>query len=46
MPDVLVRNRIHGRVKGFAYESIRSFVDCLAENAPDCLQAHLGVGQL
>lgn len=28
-PDVLVRNQIHGRVKGFAYESIRSFVDKL-----------------
>ncbi len=29
VPDVLVRNTVHGRVKGFAYESIRSFVDCL-----------------
>jgi len=27
VPDVLVRNSIHGRVKGFAYESIRSFVE-------------------
>ncbi len=27
VPDILVRNSIHGRVKGFAYESIRSFVD-------------------
>lgn len=26
-PDVLVRNRVDGKVKGFAYESIRSFVD-------------------
>ena len=34
VPDVLVRNRIHGRVKGFAYESIRSFVDCLADDLP------------
>lgn len=34
VPDVLVRNRVHGRVKGFAYESIRSFVDCLATGAP------------
>lgn len=34
VPDVLVRNRVHGRVKGFAYESIRSFVDCLAADAP------------
>ncbi|GHU02494.1 dehydrogenase [Spirochaetia bacterium] len=30
VPDVLVRNTVHGRVKGFAYESIRSFVDKLA----------------
>lgn len=27
VPDILVRNTVHGRVKGFAYESIRSFVD-------------------
>lgn len=26
-PDIIVRNRVDGRVKGFAYESIRSFVD-------------------
>ena len=29
VPDVLVRNTVHGRVKGFAYESIRSFIDKL-----------------
>lgn len=34
VPDVLVRNQIHGRVKGFAYESIRSFVDKLASGEP------------
>ncbi|GHU65590.1 dehydrogenase [Clostridia bacterium] len=34
VPDVLVRNKIHGRVKGFAYESIRSFIDCLADDKP------------
>lgn len=34
VPDVLVRNQIHGRVKGFAYESIRSFVDKLAADEP------------
>ncbi len=34
VPDILVRNKIHGRVKGFAYESIRSFVDCLATGKP------------
>ena len=27
VPDILVRNTVHGRVKGFAYESIRDFVD-------------------
>lgn len=27
VPDILVRNTVHGKVKGFAYESIRSFVD-------------------
>ncbi len=26
-PDIIVKNRIAGKVKGFAYESIRSFVD-------------------
>ena len=34
VPDVIVRNQIHGRVKGFAYESIRSFVDKLASGDP------------
>lgn len=34
VPDIIVRNRIHGRVKGFAYESIRSFVDKLASDEP------------
>lgn len=34
VPDVLVRNRVHGYVKGFAYESIRSFVDRLAAGQP------------
>jgi predicted dehydrogenase len=27
VPDILVKNTVHGYVKGFAYESIRSFVD-------------------
>jgi predicted dehydrogenase len=31
--DVLVRNYVFGRCNGFAYESIRSFVDCLASDA-------------
>ena len=34
VPDIIVRNQIHGRVKGFAYESIRSFVDQLAADKP------------
>ena len=34
VPDIIVRNKIHGRVKGFAYESIRSFVDKLASGEP------------
>ena len=34
VPDIIVRNQIHGRVKGFAYESIRSFVDKLAAGEP------------
>lgn len=34
VPDVLVRNRIHGRVKGFSYESIRSFIDKLYTDEP------------
>lgn len=29
-PDVLVRHFVHGKAKGFAYESIRHFIDCLA----------------
>ncbi len=28
-PDVLVQNSVFGQPKGFAFESIRSFVDCL-----------------
>ena len=34
VPDIIVRNQIHGRVKGFAYESIRSLVDKLAADEP------------
>lgn len=29
VPDVVVQNRIFGQPKGFAFESIRSFVDCM-----------------
>ena len=34
VPDILVRNTIHGRVKGFAYESIRDFVDKIISGEP------------
>lgn len=33
-PDILVRNHVFDKCKGFAYESIRSFVDKLASNQP------------
>jgi len=33
-PDIIVRNRIDGHVKGFAYESIRSFVDRMIDGKP------------
>ncbi len=33
-PDVLVAPCIHGKRPGFAYESIRTFVDCLAQDKP------------
>jgi hypothetical protein len=29
VPDVVVQNSIFGYPKGFAFESIRSFVDCI-----------------
>jgi predicted dehydrogenase len=29
IPDVIVQNTVFGQPKGFAFESIRSFVDCL-----------------
>jgi predicted dehydrogenase len=33
-PDVLVAPCIHGKRPGFAYESIRTFVDCVAQEKP------------
>ncbi len=33
-PDVLVGPCIHGKRPGFAYESIRAFVDCIAGHRP------------
>lgn len=32
VPDVIVSNKIFGRPKGFAYDSIRAFTDCLINN--------------
>ena len=49
VPDVLIRNTVHGRVKGFAYESIRSFIDKLASgedfivSLEDAAAASLGI---
>ena len=49
VPDILVRNTVHGRVKGFAYESIRSFIDSLASgedfivSLKDAAAASLGI---
>lgn len=34
VPDVLVQNRVFGRVKGFSYESIRDFIDRLIDGEP------------
>ena len=34
VPDVIVQNHIFGRPKGFAFESIRGFVDCMLDGAP------------
>jgi predicted dehydrogenase len=33
-PDILVGPQIHGRHEGFAYDSIRAFVDCLVSGKP------------
>jgi hypothetical protein len=34
VPDVLVQNSVFGRPTGFAFESIRSFVECLKSGEP------------
>ena len=34
VPDTIVQNSIFGQPKGFAFESIRSFVDCLLSGEP------------
>jgi predicted dehydrogenase len=33
IPDVLVQNSIFGKPKGFAFESIRAFVDCILDGS-------------
>ena len=33
-PDYLVKTEVHGKPVGFAYESIRAFVDCVARDEP------------
>ncbi len=39
-PDVIVCPSVHGEVKGFAVESIRYFVDCVAQDRePMCTAA-------
>lgn len=48
-PDVLVQNKIFGIPKGFAYESIKSFVDCLMSgdafkvSVTDAVNTSLGI---
>ena len=34
VPDTIVQNSIFGQPKGFAFESVRSFVDCLLSGEP------------
>ena len=33
VPDIIVQNHIFGNPKGFAFESIRSFVDCILDGS-------------
>lgn len=33
-PDILVKNQIHSKPKGFAYESINHFIDCMMSKKP------------
>ena len=33
VPDIIVQNSVFGKPKGFAYESIRSFVDCILDGS-------------
>ncbi len=34
VPDMLVKHRIYGEAKGFAFESIRTFIDRMADGRP------------
>lgn len=42
-PDVFVKQDIHGKPTGFAYEAIRDFVDRLADDQPFITDLHDGV---
>ena len=33
VPDVIVQNSVFGKPKGFAFESIRGFIDCLLDGS-------------
>jgi predicted dehydrogenase len=42
-PDIFVKPVIHGKPMGFAHESIRSFIDCIASNVPFVVDAYDGL---
>jgi predicted dehydrogenase len=42
-PDIFVKPVIHGKPMGFAHESIRSFIDCLAGDVPFVVDAYDGL---
>ena len=42
-PDIFVKPVIHGKPMGFAHESIRSFIDCIASDIPFIVDAYDGL---
>jgi predicted dehydrogenase len=42
-PDIFVKPVIHGKPMGFAHESIRSFIDCIASEEPFVVDAYDGL---
>jgi len=42
-PDIFVKPVIHGKPMGFAHESIRSFIDCVASEEPFIVDAYDGL---